>query len=128
MTAPIAAPGGRVAASAGCAVVTVTLPTIKALDFDDVPDGELVLRAYWVGMAHLYAAYARSHALVLALRDLGTDGFDYREVIPLAAQTLDIAWSSRRGRPIGTLRGILEAMPGPGCLAAPGYLAGVDLA
>jgi len=99
-----------------------------APDFADVPAAERVLCAYWVGTAHLYAAYARSHALVLALRDFGADGFDYREVIPLTAQTLDLEWSSRRGRSIGTLRGILDAMPGPGCMASPGYLAGVDLA
>lgn len=114
--------------SPGGAVVTVTRPPIAAPRFDDVPAAERGLWAYWVGAQRIYAAYTRAHALVLALRDLGGDGFDYREVIPLAAQTLDIAWSSRRGRPIGTLRGILEAMPGPGCLAGPGYLAGVDLA
>ena len=114
--------------SPGLAVVTLTRPPIEAPRFDDVPDAERVLWAYWVGAQRIYAAYTRAHTLVLAARDVSGDCFDYREVIPLASQTLDLEWSSRRGRSIGTLRGILEAMPGPGCLAGPGYLAGVDLA
>lgn len=86
------------------------------------------LLAFWVGDDDIYAAEDEAQALALANAIAAHVTYTLDDVTPVGAQTLALEWSSRRGRSIGTLRGILDAMPGPGCLAGPGYLAGVDLA